>query len=162
MSPINQISSSSFEWWSSFVCSSGFDLFHDLFWTLYTLSEKCMIEAVDGTINQIPSSSIEWWSSSVCGSRFHPIHDIFWALWPSSKECMNEAVDGAINQISSSSSFEWWSSFVCSLHVPLFLDGFCSVVGRLAGWVNSHPLARSLSSAMRKNPHRDGSIKEDH
>ena len=31
-SAINQISSSSFEWWSSFVCSLRFDLFHEVFW----------------------------------------------------------------------------------------------------------------------------------
>ena len=51
---------------------------------------------------------------------------------------MNETVDGTINQISSS-SFGWWSSFVCSLHVALFHEGFCLVVGWLAGWVNSGP-----------------------
>ena len=51
---------------------------------------------------------------------------------------MNEAVNGTINQISSS-SIEWWSSFVCSLHVALFHEGFCLVVGGVAGWVNSGP-----------------------
>ena len=28
---INQISSNSVEWWSTFVCSSRFDLFHNVF-----------------------------------------------------------------------------------------------------------------------------------
>ena len=33
-STIFQISSSCVEWWSSFVCSLRFDLFHDVVWTL--------------------------------------------------------------------------------------------------------------------------------
>ena len=56
---INQISSSTVEWLSSFVFSLLVARFQ-------TLSQKGMNEAVDSTINQISSSSFEWWSSFVC------------------------------------------------------------------------------------------------
>ena len=57
---------------------------------------------------------------------------------------MIEAVDGTIHQISSS-SFGWWSSSECSLHVALFHEAFCLVVGQLAGWVNSGPRGKNLT-----------------
>ena len=37
---INQISVSCVEWWSSFVCSLWFDLFHKVFLSLHTLSKN--------------------------------------------------------------------------------------------------------------------------
>ena len=57
---INQISSSSFEWWSSSVCSLRLHLFHsDLSGCVMNFSKTYMNEAFDGTINQISSGSFE-------------------------------------------------------------------------------------------------------
>ena len=80
-STIIQISSSCVRWWSSFVCSLRFDLFHEVFWRLWRLLRKCMNEAVDSTINQISSSFFGIWSKEgyheTPHSRFIPFGFVF-------------------------------------------------------------------------------------
>ena len=77
---INQISSSSFEWWSSFVCSLLVALFREGFLNFRNFVSKCMTEAVDSTNNQISSSCLGWLSSFVCSLILDLIHDGFWML----------------------------------------------------------------------------------
>ena len=72
-----QISSSCVEWWSPFVCSLRFYLFHAFFCIVQFLFEKYINKAVDSTLSQISSSCVEWWSPSVCSLISDLFHKVF-------------------------------------------------------------------------------------